>query len=259
MSAEQLLSIIEFNQYEFGDLIPYILAYLLCLWLLFTLWVVRDIASRTSNPIVILTVFVFVLVFNIPGLILYMLLRPEKTVEEARALDIYHMSQLEDNLITCHSCISVVRKSYNYCSVCGSDLYAQCEYCDHRIDPIWTNCVYCGNQVKDSNQLLLLHSLNLIWLHSSIWSIHIARIVEFTIDSIGQIYLAMRRAGSMLVALLLRIKYAVATGVATFEPLTDSQVAFFDQLLHKKVSKGSTSQQHGATPVVMRVSQHQVT
>jgi hypothetical protein len=150
MSAEQFLKIIEFNQYNFSDILSYIILYFAVLWLVCCLWVFKDIASRSHNPLVIVGVFLFVMIFNIPGLVIYMLIRPEKTMEEERALDLYQVSQLDANITSCGECKSLLRKNYNHCTVCGANLHNYCEYCSKEINPIWSNCAYCGKETTDS-------------------------------------------------------------------------------------------------------------
>ena len=61
----------------------------LLLWLSIVVWVYRDIRDRTrDSSLQVLSVFVVLMFFpgfNVPGLALYLMLRPRDTLEEAYA------------------------------------------------------------------------------------------------------------------------------------------------------------------------------
>lgn len=188
MEPEQLISLLEYNQYNFDNIVSYIFGYVGVLWILFCLWVLKDINSRTKNIFVITLVVLFVFFFNIPGLILYLLLRPEKTLEEARALDLYQISQLEENLITCSTCRSIVRKNYGFCTVCGDSLFATCDYCGKQINPIWENCGYCGHTIVLSNREIFLQTRSRLILNLMIVRINMGRYYSAFIEGVAQVY-----------------------------------------------------------------------
>lgn len=163
MPAENIVSLIENNQYEFVNVLSYILVYFAILWILFCLWVLKDISSRTRNPLHILLSVFFVFVLNLPGLLLYLMLRPEKTIEEAKALDIHLLSQLEDGLINCGNCTNIMRRHYKFCTICGASLLANCESCNKQINPIWLSCAHCGVNLQPLPAEKLNHRVA-VWL-----------------------------------------------------------------------------------------------
>ena len=194
MQPEDLLKIIEFNQYSFGDVLSYIILYLAILWLLFSLWAMKDISSRTTNPVAIVTVFFMVLIFNFPALMIYLLLRPESTLEESRALDVYRISQLDSQLTTCSNCTNIIRNEYDHCTVCGSSLATSCFSCEKRINPIWTNCAHCGIRLADTNSDLIAQKFAKLRLTMDLMVIRFSHLVSDlrliitgTVQSVAQV------------------------------------------------------------------------
>lgn len=61
-------------------------SYLIFLWVFMVSWVNRDAAGRGLSPSTRQWFLVLVLVFNFPGLLLYLLLRPSQTLEEKERL-----------------------------------------------------------------------------------------------------------------------------------------------------------------------------
>jgi hypothetical protein len=200
MNPQDLLKIIEFNQYNFSDVLSYIFVYLAILWMLFCLWVLRDISGRTNNVFLIAFCVLAVLIFNIPGLLIYLMLRPEKTIEEARALDLYQMSQLEDSLTTCRECKTIVRKHLSFCTVCGTNLYVGCEYCGKQINPIWDNCGYCGLSVYPTPREKLIYKFSKLRLHLMIVAIDRGRNIKALVNAIAKASQKLRTAISQRVA-----------------------------------------------------------
>jgi len=57
-------------------------AYLLAVWISLIIWTFRDIRSRSRSIFAQLVSVVMVAFFNIPGMLLYFLLRPRETLAE---------------------------------------------------------------------------------------------------------------------------------------------------------------------------------
>ena len=64
-------------------------AYLLAFWLSMVIWTLVDIRSRSRDILTALLSVLLVLVFGIPGLVIYFILRPKETLTQAyqRALE----------------------------------------------------------------------------------------------------------------------------------------------------------------------------
>src|SRR5207245_8857175 len=111
--------------------------WLLLLWLSIIVWAYRDIRDRTRDVgLQVLAVFVVMLFFpgfNIPGLALYMMMRPRETLEEA-----YSRSLEEEALLReigdeglCPSCRRFVERAWRICPFCQTQLKDIGGDCEH--------------------------------------------------------------------------------------------------------------------------------
>jgi len=123
----------------------------LLLWLSVVVWVYRDIRDRTrDSSLQTLSVFVvltfFPLVFNLPGLSLYLLMRPRETLEEAYARSLEEEALLRElgDEGSCLSCRRLVDKDFQYCPSCQTQLKDQCAKCERLLSFSWVACPTCG-------------------------------------------------------------------------------------------------------------------
>lgn len=191
MQAEKIVNLIDSSQYELTSVLSYILVYLAIIWLLFCGWVLKDISSRTRNPVYIIISTVFVLTFNLPGLLLYLMLRPEKTIEEAKALDVHLLSQLEDGLINCPDCANIMRRHYKFCTVCGANLEAHCHSCAKQVNPVWLSCAYCGANLQVETKEKVNHRLALILMRLAIWQITFRQLLHTLLSYIAKLKISL--------------------------------------------------------------------
>ena len=56
--------------------------YALVLWFSAVVWVYRDVRNRTSDPVSQLIAVLLVAVFNLPGLVVYLVIRPQTWWDE---------------------------------------------------------------------------------------------------------------------------------------------------------------------------------
>lgn len=152
MDAGQIVTLLEFSQYRLSEVLSYIILYFGIFWFSICFWVYRDISKRTNNLFSIVLAVVGVLVFNILGLILYLLIRPEHTLSEHQALDIYQLTHLDQQLLSCPTCQHIVPRSFKYCTSCGSGLEMKCHNCNEQIDPMWQHCPHCAVQLYLSSE-----------------------------------------------------------------------------------------------------------
>jgi RNA polymerase subunit RPABC4/transcription elongation factor Spt4 len=122
-------------------------AFLLALWVSLILWTLRDIRSRTRDRIAISLAVVIVLIFNLPGLLLYALLRPSQSLEDA-----YQASLEEETLLTslagrvaCPGCSRAVDPDWIICPSCTTRLRKPCIGCKRPLELSWVICPYCGS------------------------------------------------------------------------------------------------------------------
>lgn len=123
-------------------------AYGVVLWLSALVWVYRDIKIRTNDLVSQFVSVFLVLVFNLPGLLLYLILRPQETLTDAyeRTLEAEAMLQELERLETCPSCRRRIEDGYLLCPYCRTRLRQACGACDRALSFGWVLCPYCGTE-----------------------------------------------------------------------------------------------------------------
>ncbi len=123
-------------------------AYLIALWFVLAVWTFRDIETRSRSVVTQVFSTLMVVLFWIPGLLLYRLLRPKETLDEAyqRSLEEEYLIQDLEELPLCPSCNHFVEDDFQICPHCNTQLREACSSCDRLIDLRWEICPYCGTQ-----------------------------------------------------------------------------------------------------------------
>src|SRR3989304_3284489 len=122
----------------------------LLLWLSIVVWVYRDIRDRTrDSSLQVLSVFVVLMFFpgfNVPGLALYLMLRPRDTMEEAYARSLEEEALLRElgDEGSCPSCRRLTEKDFQYCPSCQTQLKDKCAKCQRLLSYSWVACPSCG-------------------------------------------------------------------------------------------------------------------
>jgi hypothetical protein len=123
-----------------------LVAYLLVMWVAALVWVYRDIIARTRDKATHAISVLLVAVFNLPGLFIYLILRPKDTLAdvydrqlEAEAL----LHELHDQPL-CPSCRRKVAEDFTTCPFCRTQLRVACESCGKGLAFGWVLCPYCG-------------------------------------------------------------------------------------------------------------------
>ncbi len=120
-------------------------AYLAALWFCLVIWTFRDIQKRSNDVLVQILATVLVLLFNLPGLLLYTILRPPETLAE-----VYGRSLEEDALTrdiqqsSCPTCKQPVQPDFVICPACHTSLGRHCPTCQRFLQNAWDICPYCG-------------------------------------------------------------------------------------------------------------------
>lgn len=129
----------------------------LLLWLSIIVWVYRDIRERTRDlglqVLAVFVVMVFFPGFNIPGLALYLMLRPRETLEEAYARSLEEEALLREigDEGMCPSCRRFVERSWRLCPFCATQLKDVCSRCEQLLSFNWVACPYCGTERRGSH------------------------------------------------------------------------------------------------------------
>jgi RNA polymerase subunit RPABC4/transcription elongation factor Spt4 len=129
-----------------------VITYLIVLWVSAIIWVFRDIRDRTRDPFFqAISVFV-VLVFNLAGLWLYLILRPQVTLAEAYARSLEEealLQELEDQK-ACPNCRRRIADDFIVCPSCQTQLKEACVSCARPLSYSWSACPYCARPKQDS-------------------------------------------------------------------------------------------------------------
>lgn len=121
-------------------------AYLLALWFVLIIWTFRDIESRSRNVVTQVSSTLLVVLFYVPGFLLYWLLRPKETLDEAyqRSLEEEYLFQDLQELPLCPNCHHYVEDDYQICPHCNTQLKEPCPTCARLVDLQWSVCPYCA-------------------------------------------------------------------------------------------------------------------
>ncbi|MBI3942777.1 MAG: zinc ribbon domain-containing protein [Chloroflexi bacterium] len=113
-------------------------------------WTARDIHNRTRDIFAQLLAILLVLIFNLPGLLLYFILRPPETLSEVyeRALEEEALLQELENRQVCPTCQQRVEDTWQFCPTCHTRLKKLCAECNRILDLRWELCPYCGYEMK---------------------------------------------------------------------------------------------------------------
>jgi len=71
-------------------------AFLLAFWVSLVIWAFRDIRARSRDIFAVLLATLLVAVFNLPGLLLYYILRPRETLAEVYERSLEEEALLQD-------------------------------------------------------------------------------------------------------------------------------------------------------------------
>ncbi|HEX7101305.1 MAG TPA: zinc ribbon domain-containing protein [Nitrolancea sp.] len=123
-------------------------AYLLALWFALIVWTFQDIQLRSRSVVAQIFSTLVVVLFFVPGVFIYMILRPRDTLDEAfqRSLEEEYLLQDLDELLLCPTCQHQVEADFVFCPHCRGALRGACVSCERLIDLRWDICPYCGEE-----------------------------------------------------------------------------------------------------------------
>ena len=136
-----------------GVVIVACVVYVAVLWLALAFYVVRD--ARRRSPSFGLLVLACVLGFIPPflGAIVYLVLRPPRTLQEERAMAIEEQAFLEPavDLLPanrpCPTCGREIEHEFIICPYCRTQFARRCASCDRPLRLGWSLCPYCATDV----------------------------------------------------------------------------------------------------------------
>ena len=121
-------------------------AFLAALWISLVVWTYRDIRARARDPLVQILAALLVAVLNLPGVLVYLILRPPRTLEEEyqRTLEEEALLQALEDLPLCPGCERHVKDDWQICPNCHTKLKKTCHNCDKLMELSWNICPFCG-------------------------------------------------------------------------------------------------------------------
>ena len=121
---------------------------LAALWLAMIIWTNRDMRARSRDPLAQLFVTAIVTLLNVPGLLIYLMLRPRETLSDAyeRSLEEEALLQEIEEKPTCPGCAQRVQASWQVCPHCHTKLKKACYKCGTALELSWNICPFCATQ-----------------------------------------------------------------------------------------------------------------
>lgn len=121
-------------------------AFLAAFWLSLVIWTFRDIRSRARDPLARILAVLVVAILFLPGLLVYLILRPPRTLEEdyQHTLEEEALLQSIEDIALCPGCGRRVKEPWMICPNCHTRLKKPCHHCGKLMDLPWNLCPYCG-------------------------------------------------------------------------------------------------------------------
>lgn len=140
------------DSFDVKNILTYVIAFgaafIIALWVGLILWVLRDIRSRTRDPFMIILSVLFVIVLFIPGIFVYLLVRPRKNFEQKYQDAIEEEALLREIGVSerCPSCGHNIQSDWILCPYCHTKIKKKCVSCGKALELPWNLCPYCGEQ-----------------------------------------------------------------------------------------------------------------
>ena len=129
--------------------ITIIAAYLVALWIASVWWTFRDIRARTTDIFLQVAATLLVAVFSFPGLLIYVILRPPKTLAQLYEDSLEEEAFLQGIQVhnSCPVCKQRVEPDFIFCPWCQTRLKRTCLRCERPLVLRWKMCPFCGTSV----------------------------------------------------------------------------------------------------------------
>jgi hypothetical protein len=116
-------------------------------------WVVRDARRRSESWMFAL--FAGLLGLGLPflGVLLYLIIRPPRTLDEERALQLEEQALAEEEMVDiptarpCPSCGRDIEPEFVICPYCRTQFARRCNACGKWLRLGWHVCPYCAEEV----------------------------------------------------------------------------------------------------------------
>jgi hypothetical protein len=124
----------------------YIGVNLVVFWVAMVIWAYRDMRARSRDTLAQLFVALLVAVLTIPGVFIYILLRPRETLSEAydRSLEEEALLQEIEEKPACPGCGQRIQDNWQACAYCHTRLKKPCYHCHKLLELSWNLCPHCA-------------------------------------------------------------------------------------------------------------------
>ena len=121
-------------------------AFIVALWLSLVFWTYRDIKARARDPLSRILAVLVVAVLFLPGIIIYLILRPAHTLEDEyqQTLEEEALLQAIEESPLCPGCGRRIKDSWSVCPNCHTKLRKNCHHCGKLMELPWNICPHCG-------------------------------------------------------------------------------------------------------------------
>ena len=121
-------------------------AFLVVLWLTLIFWTYRDIRSRARDPLLAILAVIIVALLFLPGVVVYLILRPRQTLEDEyqHTLEEEALLQSIEDPPVCPGCGRRIKDNWMVCPSCYTRLKKTCHQCRKLMELSWNLCPYCG-------------------------------------------------------------------------------------------------------------------
>lgn len=121
-------------------------AFIAAIWVAFVIWTYRDIRSRARDKFVHLLATILVAVLTLPGILVYLVLRPPRTLEEEYQSTLEEealLRAIEDQII-CPGCGRHLHQEWVVCPTCQTKVQQPCMSCGKLMELSWNICPFCS-------------------------------------------------------------------------------------------------------------------
>lgn len=121
-------------------------AFLVAMWVALIVWTFRDIRARHRDRLVHFLATALVGILNLPGVLVYLVLRPTRSLEDEyqQTLEEEALLQNIEDQSVCPGCERRIWDDWVVCPTCQTKLRKPCHSCKRLMELPWNICPYCG-------------------------------------------------------------------------------------------------------------------
>ncbi len=121
-------------------------AFIAALWLALIFWTYRDIRARARDPLARILAVLVVAILFLPGIVVYLILRPSHTLEQEyqQTLEEEALLQSIEDSPLCPGCGRRIKDNWVVCPSCHTKIKKPCHQCGKLMELPWNLCPHCG-------------------------------------------------------------------------------------------------------------------